>query len=149
MPIRGKKPHPTALRKLNGNPSKTRLNDDEPQPPAFTGVDIPPELDGNTVAIREWIRLVPMLRACKQITEADRSALIALCLEWSRYIAAQTIPWSRSHPARNALQACLKLWPELGLTPSSRSRVRIADNAALSGGDAFSEFDAETSGETH
>lgn len=144
-----KKPKPTALHKLNGNPGKRALNYDEPQPPMMTAADIPPELDGNRVAMREWVRLVPMLRACKQITEADRAALISLCLEWSRYLELQAGNTVRDFiERRHALNSCLRLWPELGLTPSSRSRVKIADNAALSGGDRFSEFDAETSG-TH
>jgi len=41
--------------------------------------------------------------------------------------------------ATRALAGCNKLWPELGLTPSSRSRVK-ADGAGPDG-DAFSMFD--------
>ena len=38
-----------------------------------------------------------------------------------------------------ALAGCLKLWPELGLTPSSRTRVTATGPGP--DGDAFSEFD--------
>jgi phage terminase small subunit len=39
--------------------------------------------------------------------------------------------------ATKALSACARLWPELGLTPSSRSRVK----APAAADDPFTEFD--------
>jgi phage terminase small subunit len=151
MPIRGHKPHPTAKRKLHGYFQKHKMNRAEPQPPLLIGAEVPEELIGNPVASREWMRLAPMLRACKQITEADRSALIACCREWSIYVNSdpRKLVDRRYNPANKALDHCLKLWAELGLTPSSRTRVHIAEPSGLNGGDSFSEFDAaETSG-TH
>jgi P27 family predicted phage terminase small subunit len=140
----GTRPRPTAL-KILLNTRRSRVNRDEPQPPApdaSTFDTPPPELDGETVAAAEWRRLAPMLRQARQITEADRSALIAACLEWGRYIDAtkktQTlgpvVTGPNGYPMTNpflsiaarALAACNKLWPELGLTPSSRSRVTAA-----------------------
>jgi P27 family predicted phage terminase small subunit len=149
MPIRGHKPHPTAKRKLHGYRKKERMNHAEPQPPLLIGAEVPEELAANPVGAREWLRLAPMLKACKQITEADRSALIACCREWSVYVNAVTPARGnqRYNPANKALDHCLKLWAELGLTPSSRTRVHIAEPSGLNGADAFSEFDAaETSG---
>jgi P27 family predicted phage terminase small subunit len=94
------------------------------------------------------------------VTEADRSALVALCLEWGRYLEAtirsgglvvttrkgqpMISPWYRV--ATRALAACLKLWPELGLTPSSRSRVTAAP---APGADPFAEFDVIEKPVTH
>ena len=52
--------------------------------------------------------------------------------------------------ATKALAACNKLWPELGLTPSSRSRVTTAGSAGPD--DPFAEFDAPPpppAGSTH
>jgi P27 family predicted phage terminase small subunit len=105
-----------------------------------------------------------MLRLCKQITEADRSALVALCLEWARYLDATVkvrvlglvvktpsgypIPNPYLSIATKALGSCNKLWPELGLTPSSRSRVQTADGPGP-GGDAFTEFDAPPATTSH
>jgi P27 family predicted phage terminase small subunit len=94
-----------------------------------------------------------MLCRARQITEADRAALVALCLEWSRYMDAQTqlarkamvvtTPSGYAMPspylavANRALVACTRLWAELGLTPSSRSRVQTPAEPD----DAFAEFD--------
>jgi P27 family predicted phage terminase small subunit len=153
--MRGRKPKPTWRRALDGNPGHRALNLHEPIPPttadAFTAT--PMELDGNALAIAEWQRLAPMLQAGRQITDADRASLIALCLEWSRYLdamkrvgTAYVIQSPSGFPMPNpylpiatkALQACTKLWPELGLTPSSRSRVKIPGSEPL---DPFTEFD--------
>ena len=154
--MRGRKPRPTEAKRLDGNPGKRALNDHEPQPPAVDAdFDTPPAvLDGNDVARAEWARLAPMLRRCRQVTQADRAALIALCIEWSRYVEAvgkaqprvltapksgyqMPNPWLAIQT--RALAACMKLWPELGLTPSSRSRVTT--DGPGPGGDAFSPFD--------
>jgi len=152
--MKGRKPKPTAQKILEGNPGGRPLNLEEPQPPApDASFDTPPsELAGLDAASREWRRLAPMLRAIRQVTEADRAALVALCIEWDRYLEARAHATPRVVRAPSgyampnpwlsiqtkALAGCLKLWPELGLTPSSRSRV-TADRAAS--GDGFDEFD--------
>lgn len=154
--MRGRKPKSTGARKLSGNAGKRPLNKAEPQPPAPDPdtFDTPPaELDGQTLAAAEWRRLAPMLRRIRQVTDADRSALVALCLEWGRYIEATqktlqlglVVKAPSGYPMTNpyisiatkALAGCARLWPELGLTPSSRSRVKTDQPAAV---DAFEEF---------
>ena len=155
--MKGRKPRPTVQKILDGNPGKRRINDQEPQPPPLPAAsdDTPVELDRNPIAATEWRRLAPMLRKCRQVTEADRAALIAVCLEWARYIEAtqrvRTMGMCVTAPsgylitnpylsiATKALAGCNKLWPELGLTPSSRSRVTTDGPGPA--GDAFSEFD--------
>lgn len=166
--MRGRKPKSTAQRRLEGNAGKRGFNRDEPQPPPLTDADDdqangddapevnlapPPELAEIPAAIEEWNRLAPMLKKIRQITEADRAALLALCIEWARYLEARAKAFPRvvsspkGYPMPNpwlsiqtkALQALMKLWPELGLTPSSRSRVKT--DAVPIDGDAFSEFD--------
>jgi P27 family predicted phage terminase small subunit len=142
--VRGRRPKPTSQKILDGNPGGRRLNPEEPQPPSPTETfDEPPsELTGNEIASAEWRRLAPMLRVIRQVTEADRSALLALCIEWARYLDAMKrvadtgmvvqapsgypIPNPYLSIATKALSGCQKLWPELGLTPSSRSRVQAA-----------------------
>lgn len=152
--MRGRKPKPTRQRVLDGNPGRRPLNPQEPTPPV--GDDAfdtpPPELDSPD-AQAEWRRLAPLLRKARQVTEADKAALMALCIEWGRYLEAKLKAMPRVIAAPSgyampnpwlsiqtkALAACLKLWPELGLTPSSRSRV---DRAPLAGPtDPFAEFD--------
>jgi P27 family predicted phage terminase small subunit len=155
--MRGPKPKPTAQKLLEGNPGKRPVNADEPQLPA-AGADFdaaPPELKNHPHAIAEWNRLAPLLRQAAAITAGDRSALLALCLEWDRYLSAMAeiaklglvIQTKTGYPMANpylpvatkALAACNRLWPELGLTPSSRARIKTAPIAP--GDDAFAEFD--------
>jgi P27 family predicted phage terminase small subunit len=145
----GRRPQPTAVRLLRGNPGKRRLPVDEPQPPPVeSSFDTPPpELDGDAAACAEWTRLAPMLRISGMITVAERGALIALAQQWSRYQDAQrkilslgmVVKGQGGSPIVNpylrvadaALQHCQRLWVELGLTPSTRSRM-----ATLPGSDA-------------
>ena len=151
-------PTPTARRILEGNPGKRPINAEEPKPPPpDEAFDLaPPELDGHADAITEWARLVPMLRRAGQITLAERPCLIAVCLEWDRYLMATrevatrglltTAPngYQTTNPylviATKALAACNRLWPELGLTPSSRSRLKVSGSLAP-GVDPFREFE--------
>ena len=136
----GRRPHPTAVRILRGNPSKTPIRPDEPKPAAATpDFDTPPEeLLDDPLALREWARVVPMLRVCGVISNAERSALIALCTEWSRWLEAQQnvrklgmLIKGHHGPmqnpfikiARNSLNQCQRLWTELGLTPASRAKL--------------------------
>jgi P27 family predicted phage terminase small subunit len=155
--MRGRKPKPTARKRLDGNPGKRPLNDAEPTPPTPDETfDAPPiELDDFPGAAAEWTRLAPMLRTARQVTAADRSAMIALCMEWDRYLVAMAhvkkagmvVKAPGGYPMTNpylaiatrALGNCSRLWPELGLTPSSRSRLHV--DGPGPDGDAFSEFD--------
>lgn len=152
--MRGRKPRPTARKVLTGNPGRRRLNVEEPQPAAVDAstFDVPPpELDGLVVAAAYWTAVAPGLRKSRQVTEADRAALVALCVEWDRYIEARAKAYPRvvksasGYPMPNpwlaiqtkALASCLKLWPELGLTPSSRSRVHVSGAAPESAAARF------------
>ena len=140
--MRGRKPTPTDLKVLRGNPGHRPLNVDEPQLPAATSDAFdtpPPELPDDPVAAAEWRRLAPMLRAARLVTEAERASLIALCQQWSLYLTAvskaqatgMVVKSPSGYPmpnpylsiANKALTHCTKLWAELGLTPSARSRI--------------------------
>lgn len=155
--VRGRKPKPTARRVLEGNPSGRPFNQAEPHHPIPEDTfDTPPAaLTEYPEARAEWGRLAPLLRKAGQVTEADRSALVALCLEWDRYLDAMSkvkqhglvVTTKTGYPMPNpylsiatkALAGCTRLWPELGLTPSSRSRVSIG--APDLPGDPFAVFD--------
>lgn len=157
--MRGRRPKPTEVKRLEGNPGHRPLNENEPQPPTTEATfELPRELAGDDVALREWQRLVPMLRQARQITDADRAALIACCQLWSRYLDATTrittsggmvIRSPNGYPmlnpylavANKALDRCTKLWIELGLTPSSRSRVARSDGDSPPPGDEFAWLD--------
>lgn len=155
--MKGRKPKPTEQRRLDGNPGHRPLNEHEPKPPALDDTfDTPPaELTSSPRAVAEWTRLAPTLRKSRHVSVTDRTALMALCLEWARYLDAmdnvRTIGMVVKSPsgypmtnpylsiANRALAACTKLWPELGLTPSSRSRVVTTGEARPD--DPFAEFD--------
>lgn len=154
--MRGRKPKPTHLRVLEGNPGNRPINEKEPEMPAADDAfdAPPPELLDNPIASAEWSRVAPMLRKAKAITQAERSALITLCQQWAIYVEAHNKVRSTSlvimapsgYPIVNpylgisnkAMTNCVKLWAELGLTPSARSRVMTPGDE---GGDGFAEFD--------
>jgi P27 family predicted phage terminase small subunit len=143
----GRRPQPTTLKILRGNPSKTRLNANEPQPArAGEHFDVPPtEISDDPVATAEWVRLAPMLRKCGLVSEAEKASLLVLCQQWSRYLEAHGkvkslgmivkkpsgIPTVNPYLAVSdrALTHCIRLWVELGLTPSGRARMSALPSA--------------------
>src|ERR671929_1500378 len=86
MGLRGPAPKPTAIKRLEGNPGKRKLN--EAEPILTSGVpECPDYLDD--VAKKEWGRLSAILTAMKVLTEADYIALANLCQSYSTLITAQ------------------------------------------------------------
>jgi P27 family predicted phage terminase small subunit len=155
--MKGRKPKSTAQRRLDGNPGHRPLNTQEPVTPALdASFDTPPDDLTLPRARLEWSRLAPVLRKARQVSATDRTALMALCLEWARYLEAMAkvealgmvVTTPNGYPITNpylsiavrALAGCTKLWPELGLTPSSRSRIAAVPVASPD--DPFAEFDA-------
>ncbi len=157
----GRKPKPSALKTLAGNPGKRALNRREPTP----AVGLPPrrpELDADATA--EWQRLGPALVRLGVLTEADGEAFTALCVLYGRAVqirramqddAAKPLTYRYSHDAdgnerveakENPLWAIerrtLQLWRaylgEFGLTPTSRAKV-IATQPETA--DPFAEFE--------
>lgn len=136
--MRGRKPVPTALKLLKGNPGKRKINADEPQPGQLS-IDCPPEITGAD-GKQEWTRtIVPAIQR-GQITAADRVFAIAHCDLWATWreqladaarhahvIAAGKSGHPMPNPARGmankTLMLLAKVDSELGLTPVSRSRV--------------------------
>jgi phage terminase small subunit len=74
--IRGRRPKPTRMKALTGNPGKRPLNAHEPRPePAAP--ECPPEL--SPIARQEWMRLTAELAKLNLITHLDRGALATYC----------------------------------------------------------------------
>jgi len=136
--VRGRKPQPTALRVLRGNPGRRPLPPDEPQAPALDGADVPDFLSDDARA--EWVRLVPLLTSCGVLTETDRSALGAYCTSYGQWKEATAqikrfgmvlktkegrLPVVSPYVkiAHNALLQMRAFLVEFGMTPSSRVRV--------------------------
>ena len=78
--MRGRKPTPTALHLLRGNPGKRRRDAREPKPAAAGSA--PPRPGWRTTPGLEWQRLAPMLARLGVLTETDADALAAYCEAW-------------------------------------------------------------------
>jgi P27 family predicted phage terminase small subunit len=143
--MRGRKPKPTIIRALEGNPGKRRLNEREPTPPSGLP-DCPSHLDDEARA--EWFRTAKVLSDMGLLTRADRTALAAYCTVYSRWVQAEAqvrkfgaivkspekgFPMKSPYlsVADQALEAMRKFMVEFGLTPSSRSRIRVPDSSRV------------------
>lgn len=82
----GRKPKPTHLKLLEGNPGKRALNKNEPKPKVKVP-SCPRHLVGE--ARKEWRRISKELLTLNLLTEIDRAALAAYCQAWARWVYAE------------------------------------------------------------
>ncbi len=136
---RGRAPTPTSLRILKGNPQHRPINDQEPKPPADPLEEPTEGLDAE--GAKEWRRVVSALHACGLATSVDRSGLMGYCQLYSRWrqiedaikadglIVLRPGKIATLHPlAREAGMVLDKLrqyLAEFGMTPASRSRIKV------------------------
>lgn len=137
---KGRKPKPTAVKELTGNPGKRALNEAEPKPPAPRVLPPPPEHLG-ALAREKWDELAALLYNLGVLTEIDIDALARYCVIYQRWREAeenivkkggmilQTAAGnSIQNPFLSIANRCIeqldKLAAEFGLTPSSRTRVK-------------------------
>jgi P27 family predicted phage terminase small subunit len=136
--MRGRKPKPTSLKLLQGNPGKRPIRGSEPQPPR-SQPSCPAHLSPTAKA--EWKRLAQSLNKIGLLTQVDRAALAAYCQAYGRWVEAERklaetpvllkTPAGYVQPspylsiANKQLELMAKFMAELGLTPSSRSRLAI------------------------
>ena len=83
MGKRGPQPKPTNVRRLEGNPGKRPLNDQEPEFSA-DGVDPPVWLTGDALA--EWERTAPELVRAGVLTVVDVPLFAAYCQACEDYV---------------------------------------------------------------
>lgn len=136
----GRKPKPTALKLLEGNPGKRELNQFEPKP--TNGLPICPDWLTDD-AKEEWERLASVMNKMGILSEVDQSAFAVYCQTWARWKEAQehitaegstyeTEAGVKKNPwvaIANEWQAkLLSVCGEFGLTPSSRSRIVAANS---------------------
>ncbi len=135
---RGAKPKPTELKKLEGNPGKRKLNEKEPKPDVAIP-ECPPHLDGE--ASKEYKRITEELLKLKIITKIDRATLVAYCQAWADLLHATKMvkkegevlysdkgnaylnPWKGIQTS--SMDRLARLSSEFGMTPSSRSRLKV------------------------
>lgn len=136
--MRGRRPKPTRLKVLTGNPGKRPLNAAEPQP-EISVPECPVEL--GPVAKREWDRLVGELAPLRILTNLDRAALAAYCGAYAMWAEATEavqkygtmVKSPTGYPvqspyvsiANRQAEIMMRIASEFGFTPASRSRISL------------------------
>lgn len=146
MATRGRKPTPTHLKLVNGNPGKRAPRKREAAPPLSEPTP-PPHLSDEAKV--EWGRVMSQLLRCGLMSEIDRAALAAYCQAYGRWVQAERalskmgekdlltgalmIKTSNGNAIQNplvgtankAMELMLKAATEFGMTPSARSRIDV------------------------
>jgi P27 family predicted phage terminase small subunit len=138
--MRGRKPLPSNVVQLRGNPGKRRPNDAEPRPaPAVPSC---PACLGDE-ARKEWKRLARELGDLGLLTRIDRGMLAAYCQAHALWVEAVSslerygtmvkspngFPMQSPYVAVANKQVDLmgRIAAEFGMTPSSRTRIRVGE----------------------
>ena len=138
--MQGRKPVPTKLKLLKGNPSKRPITHNEPQSECVRA-DLPPPEHLGKLAAECWIHMVKMLSEAQVITELDLHGLELYCaayqnwrdgqqkvIELGSIVKSPKSGYPVQSPyfaiANKAHEQMVKISAEFGLTPSSRSRVQ-------------------------
>ena len=139
-PMRGRKPLPSNVVRLRGNPGKRRLNDAEPRPVATTPSC--PACLGDE-ARKEWKRLAKELAGLGLLSRVDRAMLAAYCQAHALWLEAvrslnrygTMVKSPNGSPmqspylavANKQVDIMVRIAAEFGMTPSSRTRIRVGD----------------------
>jgi len=156
---RGRRPTPTVLKELAGNPGHRPLNDAEPAPER-----VAPEMPKGMAAAarREWEFMVPVLLRLGVLSNIDGKALAAYCDAYAMWEAARRdlfkhgmvydtpifdkegnvvmhegrlLMKRQPSPSFSQWNTAAKLMKsyliEFGLTPASRSKLKITKQAEV------------------
>lgn len=156
MATRGRKPTPTAIKELEGNPGKRPLNKSEPKP-TKKAPPCPKWLEPE--AKKEWRRLAKKMEQLGVLTEVDMAAFAGYCQAYARWKEAEEFitqhgsilrtksgyvqPVPQVSIAQTYLKIMNRFAEQFGLTPAARSRIIAEDSTsgpsdemeALLGGD--------------
>ncbi|MFA4973656.1 MAG: phage terminase small subunit P27 family [bacterium] len=131
-------PKPTILKKIEGNPGKRPLNENEPQP-----LPVEPECPHWLMpeAKAEWKRIAPELLRLGLLTHIDKAALAGYCQAYARWSQAEARLTKRGllittqsgyqqqraevSIAQRYLAILKSFIAEFGLSPSSRARMVV------------------------
>lgn len=125
MAVRGRKPKPTGLKLITGNPGRRELPESEED---FTPGDLvlPSWLDEKertyrTDFVEEWDRIVSQLQDWGIIGKVNAGAVEGICVLFANFRRA--VRNSESAEARQTIDGYRKALNEFGLTPASKARV--------------------------
>ena len=132
MAVRGRKPKPTALKVLEGNPGHRPLNKKEPMLKGRLP-RCPDWLEDD--AKKEWKRLGKVLAEMGMLTNLDMMAFAGYCQAYARWKGAEEFITQHGQVpqvaiAQTNLKIMLKFCEQFGLTPSARSRIVGEENGA-------------------
>lgn len=141
MAQRGRKPKPTAIKIIEGNPGKRPLNKKEPKPEK-KAPRCPSWLEDD--AKKEWRRMAKQMEHLGTLTEIDMAAFAGYCQAYARWKEAEEFVtkhgaivktpsgyWQQVPQvsiAQTYLKIMNKFCEQFGLTPSSRSRIITDSN---------------------
>lgn len=148
--MRGRKPTPTHLKLIKGNPGKRSLNPNEPKPELAR--PMPPTFLSDDAKV-EWGRVVDRLFELGLMTDLDRAALAAYCQAYGRWAQAERalaemgrqdqltgalmIKTKNGNAIQNpivgtanhAMAEMMRYATEFGMTPSARTRIDVGFSA--------------------
>ena len=148
MAQRGRKPKPTAIKELEGNPGGRPLNPNEPRPDK-KAPRCPSWLEEE--AKKEWKRMGRMLEQAGLLTEMDMAAFAGYCQAYARWREAEEFitqhgsifktpsGYVQQVPQVSIAQQNLKIMQsfcsDFGLTPATRARIIANGGGAEDGSD--------------
>lgn len=153
--MKGRKPTPTYLKLVKGNPGRRPLNEAEPKP-RRERPGAPAHISDK--AREAWGYVSGLLDRIGVLTEVDAIALEMLCEAYAEVLEARAALKTfgsnyyttvgkdgglmyRAHPAVAVLQDAdrrIKSWAaEFGMTPSARTRVKVDGEQEADSADRF------------
>lgn len=136
MAPRGRKPKPTRLKIMTGNPGRRPLKE-EPQP--APGAECPADLSEEARAV--WARIAPELNRLGLLNVLTGETLAGYCDAYARWVQAtaeiaktgEVVKAPSGYPVQNPWRAVankaheqwVKLAAEFGMTPSAMTRMGV------------------------
>ena len=122
--VKGRKPLASAVKRMSGAFKKDPQRENKHEPKVVEGIPSKPaHISANALASGYWDHAVSQLADMKLIAKADRSVLEAfaeaMAMRQRAFIEEDMNAWKK------AVDASVRLMAELGLTPSSRSRMVV------------------------
>lgn len=150
----GRKPIPSALSLVRGNPGHRPINEDEPKPKTPSQLRCPAGM--SKFARKEYRRVAKFLIPLGILTEADTRALEVYAeafAQWRDAMAkvadeGMVLITGKGYPIQNphltianaAAKRMLLVLAEFGMTPSSRSRLTVGQTSPERESNKFSDL---------
>lgn len=134
----GRRPQPTALKMLRGNPGKRQPNQLEPRPPSDGEPAKPKGLSADAAEV--WDEIAPVLLYMRTLTPADAEPFARMC---ELTVTARASSMRKAEPGfeyfsesgqvhgairleRDTATALRPYYEYFGMTPSARARIQVA-----------------------